>query len=55
MKLSYEITLSEVRRISAGGKPVNPTPPKRFLCSAEKLGWKANSDALRILAAREGR
>lgn len=40
----YPDTLSEVRRISAGGMPRRIAAPKRIIkVSAEQIRWKANA------------
>jgi hypothetical protein len=45
--MSYEFTLSEVRRISAGGKPI---PIRRLIRIRRKVTqWTANAYVLRLL------
>jgi hypothetical protein len=46
--MSYEFTLSEVRRISAGGKPI---PIRRIIRVKKRrvMQWTANAYVLRLL------
>jgi len=51
--MSYLETLSEVRRISAGGTPRRIRRGGTIRISAEKLKWTANDLALRLIEKME--
>ena len=53
--MSYLETLSEVRRISAGGKPRRIKRGLTINISAARLKWQANDYVLRLLEKMEAR